>query len=96
MSRTLIAAPLPVAPGPAWTAAAAPAPAPSTSVASSGNLFDAEDPYIGQVLNDRFVIESKLGEGGFGAVYKGIQKGTQPRRGYQAATPRDDTRQECG
>ena len=33
----------------------------------------AEDPYVGQTLNDRFKIESKLGEGGFGAVYRGIQ-----------------------
>lgn len=34
------------------------------------------DPYIGQVLNNRFKIESKIGEGGFGAVYRGTQLGT--------------------
>ncbi len=34
------------------------------------------DPYIGQTLNNRFVVESKLGEGGFGAVYRGKQMGT--------------------
>jgi serine/threonine protein kinase len=34
------------------------------------------DPYIGVVLNNRFVVEAKVGEGGFGAVYKGKQLGT--------------------
>lgn len=34
------------------------------------------DPYLGQVLNNRFKIESKIGEGGFGAVYRGTQLGT--------------------
>jgi serine/threonine-protein kinase len=32
-----------------------------------------EDPFLGVTLNGRFKIESKLGEGGFGAVYKGTQ-----------------------
>ncbi|HWM84988.1 MAG TPA: serine/threonine-protein kinase [Kofleriaceae bacterium] len=33
----------------------------------------ASDPYIGTTLNGRFTIEKKLGEGGFGAVYNGVQ-----------------------
>jgi serine/threonine-protein kinase len=37
---------------------------------------DLHDPYIGVVLADRFVVEAKVGEGGFGAVYKGKQIGT--------------------
>jgi eukaryotic-like serine/threonine-protein kinase len=32
-----------------------------------------DDPYIGTTLNGRFTIEKKLGEGGFGAVYNGVQ-----------------------
>ena len=35
-----------------------------------------DDPYIGTTLKGRFKIESKLGEGGFGAVYRGVQTGT--------------------
>jgi serine/threonine-protein kinase len=32
--------------------------------------------YIGQTLNNRFKVESKIGEGGFGAVYRGVQLAT--------------------
>ncbi len=35
-----------------------------------------EDIYLGQVLNNRFRVESKIGEGGFGAVYRGVQLAT--------------------
>ncbi|HUS62894.1 MAG TPA: serine/threonine-protein kinase [Kofleriaceae bacterium] len=37
---------------------------------------DPHDPYVGKTLNGRFVIEAKLGEGGFGSVYKGTQNVT--------------------
>jgi serine/threonine protein kinase len=35
-----------------------------------------EDIYLEQVLNNRFKVESKIGEGGFGAVYRGVQLAT--------------------
>jgi len=35
-----------------------------------------DDIYIDQVLNNRFKVESKIGEGGFGAVYRGVQLAT--------------------
>ncbi|HEY5933739.1 MAG TPA: serine/threonine-protein kinase [Kofleriaceae bacterium] len=35
-----------------------------------------DEIYINQVLNNRFKVESKIGEGGFGAVYRGIQLAT--------------------
>ncbi|MDX2087718.1 MAG: serine/threonine-protein kinase [Kofleriaceae bacterium] len=36
----------------------------------------ADDLYINTVLNNRFKVESKIGEGGFGAVYRGTQLAT--------------------
>src|SRR5689334_14542288 len=35
-----------------------------------------DEIYINAVLNNRFKVESKIGEGGFGAVYRGIQLAT--------------------
>ncbi|MBA3394116.1 MAG: protein kinase [Deltaproteobacteria bacterium] len=35
-----------------------------------------DEIYINQVLNNRFKVESKIGEGGFGAVYRGVQLAT--------------------
>jgi serine/threonine-protein kinase len=35
-----------------------------------------DEVYIGQTLNNRFKVESKIGEGGFGAVYRGVQLAT--------------------
>ncbi|HEY6035362.1 MAG TPA: protein kinase, partial [Kofleriaceae bacterium] len=35
-----------------------------------------DEIYLNQVLNNRFKIESKIGEGGFGAVYRGVQLAT--------------------
>jgi len=35
-----------------------------------------DEIYIGETLNNRFKVESKIGEGGFGAVYRGTQIAT--------------------
>ncbi len=35
-----------------------------------------DDIYLEAVLNNRFKVESKIGEGGFGAVYRGVQLAT--------------------
>ena len=45
-----------------------PAPKPKAPV--------GDEIYLNQVLNNRFKIEAKIGEGGFGAVYRGTQLAT--------------------
>ena len=48
---------------------------------------DNKDPFIGTLLNGRFTIQSKLGEGGFGAVYGGVQEGTGRRVAIKVLHP---------
>ena len=52
-------------------AAAAHQPRPKPQARARG-----DEIYINQVLNNRFKVESKIGEGGFGAVYRGVQLAT--------------------
>jgi serine/threonine-protein kinase len=46
-------------------------PSPLVAARSAG-----VDPFIGAMLNNRFKVDAKLGEGGFGAVYRGTQMAT--------------------
>ncbi len=46
-----------------------------------------QDPFIGTLLNGRFTIQSKLGEGWFGAVYGGVQEGTGRRVAIKVLHP---------
>ncbi|HEU4614938.1 MAG TPA: serine/threonine-protein kinase, partial [Kofleriaceae bacterium] len=41
-----------------------------------GRGAKGDDIYLDAVLNNRFKVESKIGEGGFGAVYRGVQLAT--------------------
>ncbi|CAN5245843.1 hypothetical protein BH11MYX1_BH11MYX1_37680 [soil metagenome] len=62
----------------AAASAAAPKPAPKPIVrpAAKPKAPVGDEIYLNQVLNNRFKIEAKIGEGGFGAVYKGTQLAT--------------------
>ncbi len=62
-----VAAPARPAPARAAPAPAAPAPAPRAV---------APDRLIGRTLNNRYLLERKIGEGGFGAVFEGKQIAT--------------------
>jgi serine/threonine-protein kinase len=50
--------------------------APVKKPAPKPRVMKGDEVYIGQTLNNRFKIESKIGEGGFGAVYRGVQLAT--------------------
>ncbi|HEX4421516.1 MAG TPA: protein kinase [Kofleriaceae bacterium] len=51
-------------------------PQPRAAVKSVSRAKSGDEIYINQVLNNRFKVESKIGEGGFGAVYRGTQLAT--------------------
>ena len=53
------------------------APQVGDSAADLAKLRDPHrDPYVGMVLKGRFSVSEKIGEGGFGSVYRGIQLAT--------------------
>jgi len=75
------AAQVPAAPKLPANASAAPKPVVPKSPSQPVRAFVKPKPvgdeiYINQVLNNRFKVESKIGEGGFGAVYRGVQLAT--------------------
>src|SRR5262245_42213754 len=78
------AKPRPATPEPAIKPAQHSPQAPQVQVApqaqgrapSKARKPSADDIYINHVLNNRFKVESKIGEGGFGAVYRGVQLAT--------------------
>ena len=49
---------------------------PQPARAPKPKVTKGDEIYLNQVLNNRFKIESKIGEGGFGAVYRGTQLAT--------------------
>jgi eukaryotic-like serine/threonine-protein kinase len=60
---------------PAGQSVRQPAPQKAARTSSRGRP-SRDDIYLEAVLNNRFKVESKIGEGGFGAVYRGVQLAT--------------------
>jgi eukaryotic-like serine/threonine-protein kinase len=73
-ARPQVAAAPAARPPPAVSAAAKNGPSPAR--ASIKREPQGDEIYLNQVLNNRFKVESKIGEGGFGAVYRGLQLAT--------------------
>ncbi|HEV7557573.1 MAG TPA: serine/threonine-protein kinase [Kofleriaceae bacterium] len=44
--------------------------------ATGSGAITSSDNYLGQMLNNRFLVEAKIGEGGFSTVYRGVQIAT--------------------
>jgi serine/threonine-protein kinase len=65
-------------PGPVRAARSAPAPRPAPGDAASAIRGPTQplEHLIGRTLNHRYLVEDKIGEGGFGAVFRGKQIAT--------------------
>ena len=74
--RVNFATPAGGAPRPNAPAAAASKPGGAPRPARPQARPRGDEIYLNQVLNNRFKVESKIGEGGFGAVYRGVQLAT--------------------
>ena len=72
----LIAGEPPPAVRPQGKKAGMPKSAPASAPEPLPSYLTGEDPYLGALLGGRFEVIDKLGEGGFGAVYRGRQSGT--------------------
>jgi len=70
----------PVTPASGAAVARSPQPGAPRQAPSKPSIAKAkpkgDEIYLNQVLNNRFKVESKIGEGGFGAVYRGVQLAT--------------------
>ena len=56
----------------------------------------APDDLIGAVLDDRYLIQSKLGQGGFGAVYLGVDKKVVSRKIVIKVMHSEKLTNDCG
>jgi len=63
-------------PAPRPAPAARPAPAPAPAAAPIRGPQQPLENLIGRTLNHRYIVEDKIGEGGFGAVFRGKQIAT--------------------
>ncbi len=51
-----------------------------TSIGSGGNIGQnqtPDDPFVGKLIGHRFIVQKKIGEGGMGVVYRGVQTGIE-------------------
>jgi serine/threonine-protein kinase len=70
LASTVVAEAMPIASGPHGAAA------PARAAAAIRTPAQSPEQMIGRTLNNRYIVEAKIGEGGFGAVFLGKQIAT--------------------